>query len=248
MNEMKHIDQETLAVYALDALEPRRARMVSLHLDQCSNCQAILDSYKEVANGLLEAVPAVRPPIHLRTRVLRAAFGSSRVGGSLSLSRLQHVRLAPIALLISAVLLVVNVGLLMQVRQIRQVEQELSTQFAEDRIAQGLYAYPDVHRVLIQGEDVYGSAIYDDYLQVVVLYIWGLKPLADEQAYQAWLIDAEGRRSDGGLFTVGEGEEFIQVIVRAPEMIKSFQALGVTIEPEGGSEGPTGQKVLGIDL
>jgi anti-sigma-K factor RskA len=149
---------------------------------------------------------------------------------------------------LGAVLLVLNFGLWVQVREVKQIEQQLFTQLSEDRIAQGLYAYPDVHRVLIEGENVYGSAIYEEYLQYAVLYIWGLEPLTQDQVYQAWLIEPDGNRISGGLFVVQEDDQFIQVVVRAPEMIKSFDAIGVTVEPIGGSPSPTGQNVLGVDL
>jgi hypothetical protein len=149
---------------------------------------------------------------------------------------------------LSALLLVLNVGLWIQIREVRQIEGQLLAQVGEDRIAQGLYAYPDVQRVLIEGENVYGSAIYEEYLQFAVLYVWGLDPLPRDQTYQAWLIEPDGGRISGALFDVERGNDFIQVVIKAPEMLKSFDGIGVTIEPAGGSVGPTGQKVLGVDL
>jgi len=81
-----------------------------------------------------------------------------------------------------------------------------------------------------------------------VLYVWGLDPLPESQVYQAWLIEPDGERVSGGLFEVAEGEDFIQVVVQSPEIIKGFDGIGVTVEPAGGSTSPTGQKVLGVDL
>ncbi|MEK7874219.1 MAG: anti-sigma factor, partial [Chloroflexota bacterium] len=49
--------------------------------------------------------------------------------------------------------------------------------------------------------------------------------------------------SNGGTFTVdanGRG----QMLVRAPLPITSYQSMGVTVEPMGGSPGPTGARML----
>lgn len=248
MNIEKHVDPETLAVLSLDALEPREAGAVRKHVDQCPRCEAIVRSYRAMAAGLVHTIPAVDPPARLRESIKREVSGKRHRDLARMPSWFQQTRLAPVALGLSLVLVIVNIVLLIQVRSIRRTEQQLFAQLADDRVAQGLNAYPETRRVMIEGDEVYGSAVYEDYLQIVVLYVWGLDPLPPDQAYQAWLIDADGERFDGGIFTVDEGEQFVQVIVRAPEMIKSFDALGVTVEPEGGSGGPTGLKVLGVDL
>lgn len=248
MIEAKHIDQDTLAVYALGALDPGEVRRMRTHLRICEDCRENLQAYQEVVDGLAHSVPPVPPPARLRARLIAAISSEQHVQQESIWQKLRSLPLAPLALGLSALLLILNVGLWIQVREVRQIEEQLLTQVSEDRIAQGLYAYPDVHRVLIQGENVYGSAIYEDYLRFAVLYVWGLEPLPEGQVYQAWLIEPDGGRVSGGLFAVEQGEEFIQAVVRAPEILKTFDGIGVTIEPAGGSESPTGQKVLGVDL
>ncbi len=248
MTKDTHIDQETLALYSLGALEEQAARSVRAHLGRCPRCREELAGYQQVADGLAHTVQPVQAPARLRAKLI-AAISEKQSEPEVSLwHRLRSLPLAPMALGLSALLLLVNLGLWIQVREIRQIEQQLLSQVGEDRIAQGLYAYPDVQRVLIEGEDVYGSAIYEQYLQVAVLYIWGLDPLPEGQSYQVWLIEPDGDRVSGGLFNVETDEQFTQAVVRAPDMLKVFDAIGVTIEPSTGSEGPTGPKVLGVDL
>ncbi len=248
MIQGNHIDKDTLAIYSLGALDPGEARRVRAHLDACEVCRKELDDYEQVVDGLAHTVPPAQPPARLRARLITAISEEQIEKNETLWHRLRSLPLAPVALAVSAALLVVNVGLWIQVREVRQIEQQLLSQVGEDRIAQGLYAYPDVQRVLIEGEDVYGSAIFEEYLHFAVLYVWGLDPLPESQVYQAWLIEPDGERVSGGLFEVAEGEDFIQVVVQSPEIIKGFDGIGVTVEPAGGSTSPTGQKVLGVDL
>ncbi len=75
------------------------------------------------------------------------------------------------------------------------------------------------------------------------LVVDGLPVLDGEHQYQVWLI-RDGSRASGGVFSVdkfGYGALWIS----SPEPLKNYQAFGVTIEPTGGSPGPTGNKVLG---
>ena len=71
-------------------------------------------------------------------------------------------------------------------------------------------------------------------------------PLEPGKQYQLWLTK-DGKRTDGGVFSVGKNGYGV-LYVWAKEPLDSFSEFGVTIEPEGGSPGPTGEKVLGGDL
>ncbi len=64
--------------------------------------------------------------------------------------------------------------------------------------------------------------------------------------YQLWL-NRDGKRSNGGVFSVSDdGYGTMEVI--AGEPLTTYQSFGITIEPSGGSSGPTGKKVLGGKL
>jgi anti-sigma-K factor RskA len=78
------------------------------------------------------------------------------------------------------------------------------------------------------------------------LVVDGLAPLSEEQQYQLWLIQ-DGQRSSGGVFSVSE-EGYGSLWISSPEPLSSYSSFGITIEPAGGSPGPTGDKVLGSTL
>jgi anti-sigma-K factor RskA len=73
-----------------------------------------------------------------------------------------------------------------------------------------------------------------------------LPELSDQQQYQLWLIDSNGNRTSGGVFSVRDG--YGAVWVRSPQPLAQYVGFGVTIEPSGGSAAPTGEKVLGGEM
>lgn len=85
--------------------------------------------------------------------------------------------------------------------------------------------------LIISADGEYGS-----------LVVQGLPELDADHQYQLWLIE-NGERTSGGVFSVHEGYAAIQVY--APRPLSSYRDFGITVEPAGGSAGPTGAKVLG---
>ena len=78
------------------------------------------------------------------------------------------------------------------------------------------------------------------------LVVDGLPALDEERQYQLWLIE-DGQRTSGGVFSVNP-EGYGSLWVLSPEPLSGYSAFGITIEPAGGSPGPTGAKVLGSTL
>jgi anti-sigma-K factor RskA len=61
-----------------------------------------------------------------------------------------------------------------------------------------------------------------------------------------WLIE-NGQRTSGGVFSVSQ-EGYGSLRVSSPQPLSNYSAFGITVEPVGGSPGPTGNKVLGSPL
>jgi anti-sigma-K factor RskA len=78
------------------------------------------------------------------------------------------------------------------------------------------------------------------------LVVEGLPDLGSEHQYQLWLIH-DGQRTNGGVFSVDE-EGYSSLTISSPQPLSSYSAVGITIEPTGGSPGPTGDRVLGSTL
>ena len=79
-----------------------------------------------------------------------------------------------------------------------------------------------------------------------LLLVLNLPPLSPNRVYQVWLISGD-RRYSAGLFTV-DSTGYGQVIVIPAVSFDEIDAIGVTVEPEGGSLDPTGANVLSGDF
>jgi anti-sigma-K factor RskA len=89
--------------------------------------------------------------------------------------------------------------------------------------------------LVITGDGEYGTLVVDN-----------LQHLSLEQQYQLWLI-RDGKRTSGGVFSVS-GEGYAALEISAPMPLATYQSFGITVEPYGGSPGPTGERVLGGSL
>ena len=74
------------------------------------------------------------------------------------------------------------------------------------------------------------------------LVVDGLPPLGESQQYQLWLI-RDGQRTSGAVFSTDE-KNYGGTRIRAPRSLLDYSAVGITIEPAGGSPEPTGVEVL----
>jgi anti-sigma-K factor RskA len=77
-----------------------------------------------------------------------------------------------------------------------------------------------------------------------VLIVQDLPPVPRDRAYQVWLVWGNGQRDNGGVFRVDE-QGFGLMYITAPQPFTTYQRVGITEEPAGGSPGPTSPRVIG---
>jgi anti-sigma-K factor RskA len=236
MAPMEH-PNELLPAYALDSLEREEATEVVRHLAACRLCQDELEVYKSVVHQLALAVPPAEPPPQLRQRLLDEVGGSRR--GAVAVGRgtgraswrrplAARWRWQAALLLLLIVLAVSNLFLWQQFNRLRQEA-------------------PPRPVVSLSGTEVApqasGVLVFTTDGRQATLIVEGMPSLAAEQQYQLWLIQ-NGQRSDGGVFSVDPAGYHTMPVVALRSMAE-YTAFGVTIEPAGGSPGPTGPRVLG---
>ena len=90
--------------------------------------------------------------------------------------------------------------------------------------------------------EVTAAALYDPQGNQVFIYASNFPILDVNQTYQIWLIQGETRVS-GGTFNVDHYGRGIHVLWNR-EMIGTFDAIGITAEPAGGSDSPTSPPVV----
>jgi anti-sigma-K factor RskA len=246
--EQGHI-MEIIPAYALGCLDAGEAASASRHLAGCEICQAELATYDAVVDVLPWAAPDVEPSQALKGRLL-ARVSSMAAGEKETIqppittkpsglswwqqatgafqSLVSGPRWRPVALLFVFALVVGNVLVWQQANQ------------------------PDPNswrRIRLTGSEVVPEAMGIIYISADgrngTLIVDQLPQLAPEQQYQLWLVK-DGERASGAVFSVdNDGYRGLQIISTQPP--QDFNAFGITIEPAGGSPGPTGDRVLGYN-
>lgn len=235
MTEMTDHDQirENIPAYSLGILDEEQVEAISAHIASCPSCQAELLAMQETVGQLGYGASGVQPRAALKEELFSQIQEPEPAQESERTPWWQQMfGQRPVFALVSVglilVLAVSNVLLWTQVRALENLSFGLIS-------LTGAEAMPEAKGVLIVSADGrYGTLVASN-----------LDPLDETEQYQLWLI-RNGERTSGGVFSVSEnGYTAIQVYSR--EALSSFDAFGITIEPYGGSPGPTGDKVLGGD-
>ena len=215
---------DLLSEHALGMLRGAELRRVERHLRQCATCREELASWQQVADSLAYAPPPVEPSEELRERILG-------IGPAPAAERSLMRRLAPAWAALGVAALAVSVGFNVALWQRAGAAEAL---VAESRAVR-----------LVPTADAAGASarlVPTADARRATLVAQGLPPLPPDRQYQLWLIK-DGVRVSGGVFSVSPDGR-AKVAVRAPMPLATYTGFGVTIEPAGGSPGPTGPRVL----
>ena len=243
MNE--HVD-ELLALYALGGLEPDELAIVTAHLAGCATCRAEAERMLSLVATVATVAPPRAPDPRLRARVLSRAGVRARSRPAQSQAKRPA---APRRLLrpawLTAVAALVLVGLLgWNIYLTNQVSQ-LAAQLLDTRNAVALVSAPSSQEIALQGQGSFttsaGSAYVDPQSQSVVLIVEHLPPPPGDKTYQAWIITEQGPQS-AGLFQVGHSGWGMSWL---DGRYATGGAIGVSLEPQGGSPKPTQVVLLG---
>ncbi len=238
--------RENLSAYALGALDGNETRMLEEHLEDCLVCQAELADYTAVSNGLLSALPPQEPHPGLRKRLEAHLPKDRKISDAGSFWSLPRISFGQVGIAVAFVFLLgLNLYSAQQMRRLQGQQAELTQHIYAERSAIAMLAYPGTQKISIN-EGVAGSLLLNAETNTAVLFTWDLPELPPDQIYQIWLIDAGGNRVSGGLFETFPENEYTTIQVDATSPLDDFVGLGVTIEPWGGSLGPTGPNVLKV--
>jgi anti-sigma-K factor RskA len=235
MQDRAHDDIiDLIPAYALGALDAGEVATVVEHLKSCAACQTELVAYEAVVDALPHAVPGAAPAPALKRRLMERVRQSTDADVAPAISWWQPIasalnslrtgsRWKP-ALAIAAV--AVLIGIFSVWQQVEPATIEPVELTATD-IA------PDARGVIEMAEN----------RREATLTVAGLPALPPDQQYQLWLV-ADGQRASGAIFSVNAAG-WAKVTVDAQRPLAEYGAFGITIEPAGGSPGPTGERVLG---
>ena len=257
--------RELLPLLALDTLDVDERDVVEDHLASCPACLDELAGYSETAAALALALPQADPPPALKGRVLaearraRVLPGGARFGRIPEpvsrASRASHWRVS-LSSLVAAVALLLAVGSLAWAMSLRA---ELDAQNARiatlserannyARVTAVLQAADTQMRVLQSpsGEpDTFGRVYIDPDTSEGMLMVRNLPPLPQGRVYQLWVAGTDGTRESAGVLTWTDKAGNGYTLIKCPEKLSRWRWFNVTEEPAGGSETPTGSRVLG---
>jgi anti-sigma-K factor RskA len=227
---------DLLPGFALGILEADEERRVREHLADCPACTEDLAALREVTGSLSLAVRSVDPPAALEKRIMQR-IGASRPGARPLPVRSSPRRSFPawyrtIGAVAAVLIVALATGNILQWRGIMPRRGPAS---APGLTTATLFGVDGVR-------DAYGTIVLDPEDNHGVLAVRGLANLDTAHQYQLWLIKGAERRS-GGVFSVN-ADGYGSLLLSVPEDFKGFRAIGISIEPAGGSPQPTGARVL----
>ena len=261
--EMDPRIEELLPFYALDALSDEERQLVESYLAEHPEVREQIGDLQSATAALPYAVTPVEPQRRLKDALMARVAVDQRSSPSeqkqTSVPRQNRwANLFPaFSFAVATVAVIWAVILNIQLSQLRRevstlgdalVAQSNSLEQINAKLPQTPVS--DVVTISLKGTQArpqaQGQLIADPKSDSAVMVITGLSQLEAGKTYQVWLIDAGGPKSAGLLTVDAHGQGML--IVSSDSQIGSFQALGISIEPDGGSPQPTGDIVVLSDL
>jgi len=259
--------------YALDALPDDEREAFEEHLEVCPDCAEEADELRATAahlGGLLREQPSAG----LRDAVMAqiadtpqehrdegrgaavsagpdqrdaAAPGPSRGSEVADLDAERRSRTVPrwVAWTGAAAAGIAAIAAVALGVQLAELNQELDRVVASQSQIEELLAAPDVQTVEVTADD--GSSarlLASPARNQAILVAHGMDRAPHAHVYEAWVIDDDGPRSVGLFDADDDGR--VSLLIEGE--LAQAQAVGVTIEPEGGSPEPTTDPIMVLPL
>ena len=245
---MKHAEIHTLTgAYAVDALSGEELDRFEEHLDECAACRREVEELQATA-AQLGAASYETPPPDLKASVM------AEVDRTRQLPPLPRQEPAPTAEVVrmptpwyqrllapaAAVLTLVVIG---QTAIIANMNDRMDTLEA-GAPGNDVLAAADLVTVMVDGPD--GSRarlLASPQMGEGMFVVDGMTAPPSDQDYQLWLITAEGA-IPAGIVEIVDGTGTQMVTGDMSQVV----ALGVTMEPEGGSNQPTSDPLMVVEM
>lgn len=230
-----------VGAYALDALDHREQMAFESHLASCPSCADELLGFRATAERLGAAVALSAPP-RLRESVLAVAASTPQERRVVALRRGDRWRRRmPVLVAAASVLAVVSLfGVYLGEHNRFERDQVAQSQEAAVRAADDT----STASARVRG-DTQVKVIASPSMNSAVVELHQVPPLEPGTSYQMWAVsDKGGARSLG----VMSADEVTDPTIRVVKGINSADMVALTVEPEGGSQQPTSQPVISVDL
>jgi anti-sigma-K factor RskA len=203
--------------------------------------------FAAAATMLNASVPRVEPPAALKGKILAAAQVSRRpaltvlphVGPAIPTSRIRDV-LVFVASAAAVLLLGLNVYWMTQVNDLREREAAAAAASRDMEMAVALLTSVESERIELMDDEgsMRAMVVFEPGQSEALIVTHDLPVLSSDQTYQLWQISADGTPVSAGVFATDEDGE-MSIIFRSQMPWSAVSALGVSVEPMGGSTTPT---------
>ena len=259
MTDGRHISQEDLALYAMQALSPEESAPVRAHLAECAACGAELAEYCGDLALVAMSVDEEPMPVGARQRFLNrvAADAASAEPAtskttvvSIDASRPARRIAAWIPWAAVAAMILVCAALQWNVLSLKKELQLQSGEIARQTAANArarevldVLTAPAAQRVVLTGPmppkpAPTARAVYLPSRGALILQASNLAPIPEGKTYELWVIPANGAPIPAGLFRPDASGSASVVLPELPKGVPA-KAFGVTIENSAGSLTPT---------
>ncbi|MGH3360394.1 MAG: anti-sigma factor [Nocardioidaceae bacterium] len=237
------------APYALHALPADEVQPFELHLEQCSSCRDEVDEIRDVA-ARLGAAEAVVPPAELKVRVFAEIATVRPLPPLIDASADRQPATAgpsawrqwwPRVSVAAAAALLVVVGVLGS--QLSDANRQIDEADRLSAQIQQVATAPDMRQVTERAGGSKAVVMSSRSADSAVVLPVGMDPAPDGRDYQAWFINGKEVRSAGVMDEDGGTAQPL-----AAGGLDDATQIGITVEPEGGSETPTADPVMLVNV
>jgi anti-sigma-K factor RskA len=220
--------RELIPSYVLNAASPEEMQEIGRHIVSCEQCMEEAESYSAAASALTLLVDPVPVPEGFPERVGAAARGDARTETAPATARRRPRerwgRLVPV--LVLALVAAATVVLVVDARREAARHARVEELLALER-GMAMRGLGDARARVVPHRDGF------------TFVASGLDAPPEGRTYQLWVIDGDHPES-AGVFGVEDGE----ALVTDDASLRGVDAAAVTLEPEGGSDSPTGSPVI----
>lgn len=230
--------------YAVDALDEFERAQFERHLAECAECRYEVDSLRE-AGGVLTEIAPVAPPAALRERLLADVATVRPLPPLVQEVRPRSRRFPVLVAAAAAVVAMVGVGGVVAVTQPWEdspSQLEADVVVTPQAVTEVLRAQ-DAETVTRTFEDgATATVTRSKSLGQAVIITEGMADPGEGMVFELWL-QRDGRMKAAGFMPKGPDN-----VVLLSGDAATAQAVGITVEPEGGSNTPNFESAIVIDF
>ena len=252
------IFEEIGASMAAGTATPQEQEMLLAHLSTCADCTVICKAFSEVAAILPQALPPMQPPPSVRANLLEAIAREKGIapGVPLTFPRPELAFLKRFAWAwplgwafagIFGIILAWTAQIMQQTTASHQAAvQALQLTLAEKEELLALMEARQSLLVSLTGSsalpNALGRVIWNPETNTGLMIALNLPPAPTGKVYQLWAIQG-GAPVDAGIFAPSRETELFKT-KPLPNPKEAISLFAITMEPAGGSPGPTSDIIL----